>query len=92
MIVWIMGDGQVELDEADFVELNAVYDELLIKLESGDEAGIRRMLRTLLDAVRDLAEPLPDDVFGPSVLILPSVDASLDEIRSVASYFPSLAP
>ena len=87
-----MDEGQVELDEADFVELNAVYDELLIKLESDDEAGIRRILRTLLDAVRDLAEPLPDDAFGPSELILPSVDASLDEIRSVVSYFPSLAP
>lgn len=92
MIVRIIDEGQVELDESAFVELNAVYDELLIEIESGDEIGIRRVLGALLDAVRDLAVPLPDDVLAPSALILPSIDASLEEIRSVASYFPSLAP
>jgi hypothetical protein len=92
MIVRIMDEGQVELDEAAFGALNAMYDELLIKIESGDEISIRRMLRILLDAVRDLAVPLPDDAFGPSELILPGVNASLDEIRRVASHFPSLAP
>lgn len=92
MIVRIMDEGQVELAEADFVSLNAVYDELLLKIESGDEVAIRRMLRMLLDTVRDLAVPLPEDAREPSELILPSVDASVDEIRSVASYFPSLTP
>ncbi len=92
MIVRIIDEGQVELDESAFVELNAVYDELLIEIENGDEIGIRRVLGTLLDAVRDLAVPLPDDALAPSGLILPSIDASLEEIRSVASYFPSLAP
>lgn len=92
MIVRIIDEGQVELDESAFVELNAVYDELLIEIESGDEIGIRRVLGALLDAVRDLAVPLPDDALAPSGLILPSIDASLEEIRSVASYFPSLAP
>lgn len=92
MIVRIIDEGQVELDESAFVELNAVYDELLIEIESGDEIGIRRVLGALLDAVRDLVVPLPDDALAPSGLILPSIDASLEEIRSVASYFPSLAP
>lgn len=92
MIVRIMDEGQVELAEADFVSLNAVYDELLLKIESGDEVAIRLMLRMLLDTVRDLAVPLPADAREPSELILPSVDASVDEIRSVASYFPSLTP
>ncbi|MFE9118121.1 hypothetical protein [Streptomyces sp. NPDC007172] len=83
MIVRIMGEGQVKLADSHFTELNKLDDELLAQMEEGDEGGFRRTLGELLEAVRRLGEPLPDDALEPSELILPSPDASLDEVREM---------
>ncbi|MGW1585370.1 PspA-associated protein PspAA [Streptomyces sp. NPDC002386] len=83
MIVRIMGEGQVKLDDVHFAELNKLDDELLAEMQGGDEAGFRRTLSTLLDAVRRLGAPLPDDALEPSDLILPSPDATLEEVRDL---------
>ncbi|GHI08295.1 F0F1 ATP synthase [Streptomyces cellostaticus] len=85
MIVRIMGEGQVKLDDYHFAELNKLDDELLEAMESGDEPGFRSTLTALLDAVRRLGTPLPDDALEPSELILPSPDASLAEVREMLS-------
>lgn len=85
MIVRIMGEGQVKLADSHFTELNKLDDELLEEMESGDESGFRRTLNALLDKVRELGEPLPDDALEPSELILPGPDATLDEVREMLS-------
>ncbi|MFF4419506.1 hypothetical protein ACFY04_01715 [Streptomyces sp. NPDC001549] len=85
MIVRIMGEGQVEVADSHFPELNKLDDELLVELESGDEEGFRRTLGALLDAVRRLGTPLPDDALEPSELILPGDGAALDEVREMLS-------
>ncbi|MEV6245040.1 hypothetical protein AB0M38_02400 [Streptomyces sp. NPDC051742] len=85
MIVRIMGEGQWVLADSHFVELNKLDDELLDEMESGDGEGFRRTLGALLDAVRRIGEPLPDDALEPSELILPAQDASLDEVREMLS-------
>ncbi|MFI5636836.1 hypothetical protein ACIA8H_05375 [Streptomyces goshikiensis] len=85
MIVRIMGEGQLDVADGHFAELNALDDELLAELESGDEEGFRRTLGALLDAVRRLGAPLPDEVLEPSELILPGQDASLGEVREMLS-------
>lgn len=83
MIVRIMGEGQVTLDDAQVTELNTLDDELLTAVESGDEEAFRRTLGALLDGVRRLGEPLPDDALAPSELILPAADATLAEVRGM---------
>ncbi|MGW2748897.1 PspA-associated protein PspAA [Streptomyces sp. NPDC001450] len=85
MIVRIMGEGQVKLDDAHFTELNKLDDDLLAEMESGDEEGFRRTLTALLEAVRRLGTPLPDESLEPSELILPSSDATLTEVRELLS-------
>ncbi|MDC7339399.1 PspA-associated protein PspAA [Streptomyces lydicus] len=85
MIVRIMGEGQVKLDDAHFIELNKLDDELLREMESGDEEGFRRTLGALLGAVRRMGTPLPDDALEPSELILPAPGASLAEVREMLS-------
>ncbi|MFE3582940.1 PspA-associated protein PspAA [Streptomyces vinaceus] len=85
MIVRIMGEGQAEVADVHLAELNKLDDELLAEMESGDEEGFRRTLGALLDAVRRLGSPLPDDALEPSELILPAPDASLDEVREMLS-------
>ncbi|MEU1016552.1 hypothetical protein ABZ383_17220 [Streptomyces sp. NPDC005900] len=83
MIVRIMGEGQVKLADSHFAELNKLDDELLAELEGGDPVGFRGTLHALLDRVRELGEPLPDDALEPSELILPAPDATLDEVRAM---------
>lgn len=85
MIFRIMGEGQWKLADAHFAELNKLDDELLEEMEGGDETGFRRTLGTLLDAVRRLGSPLPDDALEPSELILPAPDATMDEVREMLS-------
>ncbi|MEU8969550.1 hypothetical protein AB0D11_09750 [Streptomyces monashensis] len=83
MIVRIMGEGQWQLADSHFPELNKLDDELLAEMDSGDEEGFRRVLGALLDSVRRLGAPLADDALEPSELILPSPDASLEEVREM---------
>ncbi|MFF4012889.1 hypothetical protein [Streptomyces sp. NPDC001717] len=85
MIVRIMGEGQVKVADGHFTELNTLDDALLEEMEGGDEEGFRRTLGALLEAVRRLGEPLPDDALEPSELILPGADATLDEVRDMLS-------
>ncbi|WP_329277968.1 PspA-associated protein PspAA [Streptomyces sp. NBC_00691] len=85
MIVRIMGEGQWKLADSHLVELNRLDDELLEEMESGDEDGFRRTLNALLNAVRRIGSPLPDDALEPSELILPAPDAGLDEVREMLS-------
>ncbi|MFJ2743919.1 hypothetical protein ACIO3O_30195 [Streptomyces sp. NPDC087440] len=85
MIVRIMGEGQLDLADSHFAELNKLDDELLAEMEVGDGPGFRRTLGALLDAVRTLGTPLPDDSLEPSELILPSPDSTLEEVRSLLS-------
>ncbi|MEU9322969.1 PspA-associated protein PspAA [Streptomyces canus] len=85
MIVRIMGEGQVRLAESHLADLNKLDDELLAEMENGDGPGFRRTLQALLTSVRELGEPLPDDSLEPSELILPSPDATLEEVRDLLS-------
>ncbi|WP_171170612.1 PspA-associated protein PspAA [Streptomyces sp. I05A-00742] len=83
MIVRIMGEGQWKLADSHFTELNKLDDELLEEMEGGDETGFRRTLDALLEAVRRLGTPLPDDALEPSELILPAPDSSIDDVRQM---------
>ena len=83
MIVRIMGEGQVVLADSHVTELNKLDDILLAEMESGDGPGFRTTLHALLDKVRELGAPLPDDSLEPSELILPAPDATLEEVRSM---------
>ncbi|WP_328909755.1 hypothetical protein OG230_09745 [Streptomyces sp. NBC_00234] len=83
MIVRIMGEGQLTLADSHVAELNKLDDELLAEMESGDGAGFRSTFQALLGKVRELGSPLPDDSLEPSELILPSPDATLEEVRAM---------
>ncbi|WP_371672014.1 hypothetical protein OG985_32985 [Streptomyces sp. NBC_00289] len=85
MIVRIMGEGQVRLADSHLTELDRLDNELLAEMENGDGPGFRRTLDALLSRVRELGAPLPDDSLEPSELILPSPDATLEEVRELLS-------
>ena len=83
MIVRIMGEGQVEIAPSDIDALNALDAELEAAIAAGDEDVFRVKLAALLDKVRQVGKPLPDDALEPSELILPPSDASMEEVRGM---------
>ncbi|QBI53771.1 PspA-associated protein PspAA [Streptomonospora litoralis] len=83
MIVRIMGEGQLDLSDADLDLLNQFDRTLEEALESGSEDTFREALRDLLERVRQDGNPLPPDTLEPSQFILPHADASMEEVRAM---------
>lgn len=83
MIVRIMGEGQLDLDESHLPRLNELDNELLAAVNEGDEKTFHVTLGVLLDAVREVGRPLPDDHLEPSELILPATEATLDQVKAM---------
>ncbi len=85
MILRILGEGQLELSEEALAELNELDDDLISAVEKGDEAHFASALADLQARVREHGKPVPDDYLGPSELILPGPDATLEEVRELLS-------
>ena len=85
MIVRILGEGQLEVDDAVADELNKLDARLEAALNSGDEAPFRPALAAMLDRVRAVGTPVPADTLEPSDVILPYSDASMDDVRGLLS-------
>jgi hypothetical protein len=83
VIVRIMGEGQVDLTDADLQLLNSFDSALESAIESGDEETFRQALHDLLAKVREDGRPLPPDALEPSEFILPHADASMEEVRQM---------
>jgi len=83
MIVRIMGEGQVEVGGTDLEALNVLDDQLEQAIVAGDEDGFRAALEALLDSVRQVGKALPAESLEPSDLVLPPVDAEMDEVRAM---------
>ena len=85
MIVRILGEGQLDVDDAVADELNQLDARLEAALNSGDEAAFRPALAAMLDRVRAVGTPVPADTLEPSDVILPYSDASMDDVRGLLS-------
>ncbi len=83
MIVRILGEGQWEVPEEAVAGLNALDDQVEKAVTSKDEAALTLALSELLDEVRSLGTPVPDDQLADSDLILPDVDSSLAEVEAL---------
>lgn len=83
MIVRILGEGQREVAEEHVHELNELDQALADAVTAGDELGFERQLTALLQRVRTVGIPVPDDVLTVSDSILPSEGSSLTEVRTL---------
>ncbi len=83
MIVRILGEGQFDVPDERIERFNEVDERLVGAVEAGDEHTYRQALAALLDAVRTGGARVPDDYLGPSDLILPAPDTSLDELKEL---------
>ncbi|MFF5343631.1 hypothetical protein ACFY4H_23435 [Streptomyces althioticus] len=85
MIMRILGGGQYEVTDERLNRLNELDTALQSAADAGDEAAFTTALSALLDAVRSLGTPLPDQQITPSDLVLPDADTSLAQVRALLS-------
>ena len=85
MILRILGEGQLKMSDEALSELNELDDQLIEAVDKGDEGVFQTVLANLVNKVRELGQPVPDDYLGPSEYILPGADATLDEVRELLS-------
>jgi hypothetical protein len=83
MIVRIMGEGQLEVDDAEVDGLNALDTQLQVALEAGDEELYRQALSALTGRVRKVGRPVSDDVLVPSDIVIPTPEVSLSDVRDL---------
>jgi hypothetical protein len=83
MIVRVLGEGQLEVPQAEVEGLQALDNALQAALDSDDDDAFRTALGALLERVRAVGKPIPDDEIKPSGLILPAGDAHVDDVRAM---------
>lgn len=81
----ILGEGQYEIPEAHLARLNELDSALQSAADAGDETAFTAALTALLDAVRSLGTPLPQEMIKPSDLVLPDENTSLRQVRELLS-------
>ena len=83
MIVRILTEGQYSLPGAHVDELNEIDNELVDVVEREDRQEFERLLKKLLDLVREKGEPLPLEEIVESDLVLPEPDITLEEAEEL---------
>lgn len=83
MIVRIMGEGQVNVADEHIDDLNRLDDALGEAVDAGNDDSFRAALVALLDEVRRVGIPVPDDELVDSDLVLPYAEAHIDEVREL---------
>lgn len=79
MIVRILTEGQYNLPGAYIDDLNDIDNQLVEVVETKDQEGFDRLLKQMLDLVRDNGSALPVDELVESDLVLPEPDITLEE-------------
>ena len=79
MIVRILTEGQFNLPGAHLDDLNDIDNQLVEVVENEDRAEFERLLKKMLDLVRENGTPVPMDDIVESDLVLPEPDITLEE-------------
>ena len=83
MIVRILTEGQYDLPGAFIDDLNAIDNELVEIVAAEDTEGFARVLKQMLDLVREKGSPVPIDELVESDLVLPQPDITLLEAEEM---------
>ena len=83
MIVRILTEGQYNLPGAYIDDLNAIDNELVDVVAAEDQEAFARVLKQMLDLVREHGSPVPIDELVESDLVLPEPDITLREAEEM---------
>lgn len=83
MIVRILTEGQYNLPGAYIDDLNRIDNELVEVVAAENKAEFERVLKRMLDLVREKGSPVPLDEIVESDLVLPEPDITLTEAEEM---------
>ena len=83
MIVRILTEGQYNFPGAHVDDLNAIDNQIVEAVEGEDREGFERLLKKMLDLVREKGTPFPVDEIQESDLVLPEPDITLEEAEGL---------
>jgi hypothetical protein len=83
VILRILGEGQFEVTDANLKELNRLDGDVQKAVQAENHDQFAAALDALLRGVREHGTEVPADYLGPSELVLPGPDSSLEEVRAL---------
>jgi len=83
VIIRILGEGQFEVADHTVEVLNTIDSKLQAAVDADDEPGFHHALDELLALVREAGTRVADDYLGPSELVLPAAESTLEEVRAL---------
>ncbi len=83
MIVRILTEGQYELSGAYLDQLNEIDNELVEVVEQENQSEFERLLKSMLDLVRENGKEVPMDELVESDIVLPEPDITLTEAEEL---------
>lgn len=99
MIIRVLNRGQFRFDESHLGDLNACDDAVEAAMEARDQTRLTAALQTLIDEIEKLGERLPLDSLEESDLIVPDVDATIEDVEALMNdsevdegFIPGRAP
>jgi hypothetical protein len=85
VIVRILNEGQWKLSDEAVRRLSDLDDQVESAVSAGSQEQLAEALHSLLEQIRSTGTPIPDDELLDSDLILPSADATLEEVQNLLS-------
>ena len=85
MIVRILNEGQWKLSDEAVSGLSDLDDQVEAAVSADSQEQLAEALHSLLEQVRSTGMAIPDDELLDSDLILPSADATLEEVQELLS-------
>ena len=79
MIVRILGVGQYRLDDGDVSQVEQADDAVEAAIAAKDGAAFTAALNGLVDTIQKVGDPVGDDEFVASDVIVPDRDTTLDD-------------
>ena len=83
MIVRILTEGQYNLPGAHLDELNELDNQIVEVVEKEEREEFERLLKSMLDFVREKGTPVAVDDLVESDLVLPEPDITLEEAEGL---------
>ena len=79
MIVRLLGLGQYRLGDGDIALVETADDAVEAAISAGDATAFSSALTGLIDRIREIGDPVSDDDFVTSDVIVPDADTTLEE-------------
>ena len=83
MIIRILGEGQYRVDEGALANLNSIDDKIEQAVSDADQQALTAHLTALHNEIIATGQPVADDELVDSDLVLPSADATLEDVREL---------